>query len=750
MSAEALGEYVFVSKHARRVPDESRRETWEEAVDRVMDMHLSHVTETLSVSGMEEDIEFCRAAMYERLALGSQRALQFGGAPIMEKHARLCNCTASYADGPRFFQEALWLLLCGCGVGFSVQHQHVAKLPSLRIPQGQAQLHTVRDAIEGWADAIGILLASYNVVAPEWESWRGILVEMDYSQIRPEGSLVSSSDRKAPGSNPLRVCIEQVRGVLERCAITNEGSKLRPIDAYDIVMHSCNTVLAGGIRRSATICLFSQDDEDMMKAKTGNWFAENPQRARSNNSAVLFRVSTERAQFLSMFKHAKQFGEPGFIWSDDPDLVYNPCVEVGLHPQTGGGSGWAFCNLCEINGRACVSPSIWKKACYAATVLGTMQAAYTIFPYLGNVSERIAKREALLGASITGIMDRPELLLNPTAQREMALYVKQINAKISAKLGIRPAARTTCIKPAGTSSCLLGTSSGIHPHHSKRYFRHVQASGNELPVQHFASINPCHVQPSAWSSTKSDEVITFCIETSSKAMTKTNVNAIQLLHHVRSTQENWVDTGRNVNLCAMKFVRHNVSNTIHVRETEWEEVADYIFSNRDTFAGVAMLSNEGDRDYPQAPFVEALTGLEIQAKYGKESCVAANKLIDGLSQAFNGDLWSACDACLHQTAHPVVNGPTTTCSENNDKKELWAQRVRAIADRHFRKNVKELTYCLKDIYHWNRWQLLQSTYREVDWKQMHAVVDDDWNGMITLEFACSGGTCEMQLHKKRS
>ncbi len=256
--------------------------------------------------------------------------MQYGGEPIEKKHSRIYNCTVSYCDRIRFFQESFWLLLCGCGVGFSVQKHHIDKLPDFFISRylsnekRPTKTFIIPDSIEGWADALGILLATY-MPHKQYEEWQGYNVEFDYSLIRPKGSLLSSGVGKAPGPEPLIRSLEIIRKLLDRCLI-NKQERLRSIDAYDIIMHASDAVLSGGVRRSACICLFSPDDEEMATSKTGNWFNENPQRARSNNSALLLRDATSKEQFANLMEHVKQFGEPGFVWSDSTELLVNPCV----------------------------------------------------------------------------------------------------------------------------------------------------------------------------------------------------------------------------------------------------------------------------------------------------------------------------------------------------------------------------------------------------------------------------------------
>jgi ribonucleoside-diphosphate reductase alpha chain len=319
MSAlQELQNYTFVSKYARWLEDKNRRETWKEAVDRVRGMmHTQYDS-----FGISEDIDWAYDMMYKKKVLGSQRALQFGGEPILKRHAKIYNCTASYCDRPRFFQECFWLLLCGSGTGFSVQKHHVAKLPSLEhdVEEGQATKYVIDDSIEGWADALGVLLSSYfSKPVDEFKQYKNVHVVFDYSNIRPKGAALASGVGKAPGYEPLANGLEKIRALLDIC-IAKGQKKLRPIDAYDIVMHSSDAVLSGGVRRSASLALFSHDDEEMAKAKTGNWYIDNPQRARSNNSALLLKNETTYEEFAALMESVKEFGEPGFIWSDSTEI----------------------------------------------------------------------------------------------------------------------------------------------------------------------------------------------------------------------------------------------------------------------------------------------------------------------------------------------------------------------------------------------------------------------------------------------
>lgn len=1114
MSLKNLSDYTFVSRYARYDRNLKRRETWHEAVDRVKNMHLK------KFPMVADEINWCFEHVHNKVALGSQRALQFGGDPILKKNARIYNCSASNCDRIRFFQEATWLLLCGCGVGVSVTKNHVDKLPNFHSGiekpndlQG-SKTYVIDDSIEGWANAFGVLLACY-LPHQEFEDFYGKKVFFDYSKIRDQGSSLSYGIGKAPGPMPLRNSLEKCRKLLDKC-LTEKRRRLRPIDCMDYLLHASDCVLSGGIRRSAVIVLFSKDDMEMMTAKTGTWYYDNPQRARSNNSVLLDRATTTQDEYHSLFESTRQFGEPGIIWTDCVnEQLFNPCVtadtivatkngtmqvnqligekfdaivdgniysstskgfwktgnkevikltfasgrelkvtsnhkimtangwkeagdisfedEVVIHDHSkgdfvnvdkysksyaqgyllgafigdgntngekksvqvkwwgenrneyrkdgyelleqaewlnehhkksnldktvnsycsidsnklynfaidnecivdgkkslslkaiqgdwsylsglvsgyfdadgtvlynkkkgssvrlasinidnlkriqmilnsfginskiyqnrreegfkklpdgfggnklylvaeiheliisrnsieqfakyigfrnidkneklkqiistrdrvpyrskfidkitnkefigkhdvydctietihafdangiyvhncseislrgydeNGNSGFQFCNLTEINGSLLTSKDNFALAVKVGSILGTLQAGYTKFDYLGSVSENITKREALLGVSITGMMDNPDIAFNPSIQREMAQLILEYNADIAGKIGINLAARSTTVKPAGTTSCLLQTSSGIHPHHAHRYIRRVQSNAMENPIQHFSKKNPSAVETSVWSANGTDQVISFLIETSKCSLTKSNVDAVRLLEYVKLTQENWIESGKRKELCVAPWLTHNVSNTINVKDSEWGKVESFIYNNRQSFAGISMLGSTGDLDYPQAPFTKVLTIEEIIAKYGKGSIFASGLIVDGL-HAFHNNLWKACDAILgvYQVEEPKA--PEKLDDEIMEKLQSswthftlqkdWIRRAKQFSERYLNGNLKELTYLLKDVNNNKLWEDLTRIYKDVDYTTM---IEEEDNTKVSETVACAGGACETMV-----
>ena len=728
MSAlQELQNYTFVSKYARWIEEKQRRETWKEAVDRVRNMmHTKYADSSIS-----EEIDWAYDIMYKKRVLGSQRALQFGGKPIMDRHAKIYNCTSSYCDRLRFFQECFWLLLCGSGTGFSVQKHHIEKLPNLQHnpPKGKGVKYVIEDSIEGWANALGVLLSSYfDRPVDEFAEFSNTYIVFDYSEIREKGTPLSSGVGKAPGFEPLAKGLEKIRSLLDRC-IANGQKKLRPIDAYDIVMHSSDAVLSGGVRRSASLALFSPDDEEMAKAKTGNWFIDNPQRARSNNSALLLKDSTTFEEFQTLMESVKEYGEPGFIWSESKDMIFNPCVEIGMWPvdEASGKSGWQGCNLSTINCSSVTDENDFYERCRAAAIIGTLQAGFTDLEYLGETSEKIFKREALLGVSLTGTMEKPDLVLSEKILRDGAKIAVKTNEEISKKIGINQAARVTCLKPEGTSSSMLGTSSGIHPHHAKRYIRHVQANMLEAPYEYFKSYNPQACEKSSWSANDTDEVIKFPIEVPDGSKLRNQLPAVEMLSVVKQTQQNWVNSGKNQRLCTQTYLSHNVSNTVTVKPDEWDDVTKYIYENRKYYAGISLIPQSGDKDYPQAPFTTVYTSREIVKEYGDASLWCSG-LIELALGAFNGNLWAACD---YVTMNQLKTG-------DDQKKLVFVTKAKNFAGKYFDGDTKKLTYCMKDVYNWKMYCDLKESFKKVDYTQLS---EDEDNTTGIEEISCAGGAC---------
>lgn len=721
--AQLMADAKFYESYARYNSDLSRYETWEEAVSRVMDMHRTKYADVITPE-LASLIQFSQDAYSDKLILGAQRALQFGGSQLLAKNAKMYNCTSSYCDRSDFFKEAFWLMLCGCGIGFSVQHQHIAKLPSIQPRTKQAKAFIVEDSIEGWADAVGALMSSFF---DEESDFAGRKLYFDTTNIRPKGSEISGGF-KAPGPEPLDKALKLIEKLIKD-ELANGATRLRSIVAYDICMHIADAVISGGVRRAATICLFSHDDHDMITAKTGSWFVDNPQRGRSNNSAVLLRDSTDFEEFQAIMHSVQHSGEPGFVWTDDLDILFNPCVEVGMYGYTDDGhSGWQMCNLCEIAGARSTDLETFLAQCKAAAILGTLQAGYTDFSYLSSATKEIVDREALIGVGITGWMNQPDILFDKEHQRLGAEEVKKWN-KITAELiGINQAARTTVVKPSGNASVLLQCASGIHGEHSPRYIRHVQMNKETEVAKLFKESNPYMVENSVW--TDLDYVIGFPIEPIEGSIYKSDLLGIKQLEYVKNAQENWIEHGTNKHLCVKPFLKHNVSNTITV--DDWNKVTNYIYDNRHSLCGISLLSAAGDKAYPQAPFTEVLTHEQIVEKYGEVALFTSALIEAGLS-AFNNNLWTACDTVLGF-------GETLTDEHKDLLKRDFIRRFNKFATNFSSK--EDCVNCIKDVYNLHKWWKITSTTKPINWATdlgKKEFVDIDTLGSQ----GCSGSQCEV-------
>jgi ribonucleoside-diphosphate reductase alpha chain len=723
-----MSQTKFYEGYSRWDEEKSRYETWEESVSRVMDMHRDYYKDKMT-SELGQLIDEAESLYKLKYALGAQRALQFGGEQLRKHQMRMYNCTSTYADRPRFFSELFYVLLCGAGAGFSVQKHHVDKLPNVQERKKQAKGWIVEDSVEGWANALGALMSSYFVGGGQSPEMEGRKIYFDLNQVRPKGAMISGGF-KAPGPEPLRRSLDKIEHLIQSRVLKGE-TRLRPIDVYDIAMHAADAVLAGGVRRSATICLFSPNDEEMINAKTGNWFIDNPQRGRSNNSAVIVRDEITKEDFKKIMGSIKEFGEPGFYFVEDKDFTTNPCVEIGMYPQLEGQSGWQGCNLTEINGGKCTTKEEFFKACRAASIMGTLQAGYTDFKYLDQTTRKIFEREALLGVSVTGWMNNPEVLLDADIQREGAEVVVAVNKEVAKLLGINPAARTTCVKPSGNASVLLQTASGIHAEHSPRYIRHIQLNKDTEVAQLIHQTNPYMVEESVWSANGTDFCVGFPIVSPEGSLYREELYGKNLLEKVKLVQSNWVEAGTNPELCANPDLRHNVSNTVTVQPHQWSEVEDYVYDNRHSFAGISFLAGMGDKDFNQAPMTEVLTEDQIVTKYGKAALFAAGLIVD-TRKGFN-DLWEATS---------VAQMPAEHIGEVSDQRAEWMRRFNKFADNYFMGDPKQAEYCLKDVFLLHKWTKIQQNLQSVDFVaelQEKTFTDIDTMGAV----ACAGGACEI-------
>ena len=726
----------FYMGYSRWDEVKSGYETWEESVTRVMNMHRQKYADVMTPE-LEKYIAFAEEAYKDKIVLGAQRALQFGGEQLFKHEARMYNCSVSHCDRAAFFQECMYLLLCGCGVGFSVQSHHIAKLPQVhKRYEKKVKVFQVPDTIEGWADAFGALFSSYFVDGGSFPEYKGCQVHFDFTKIRPKGALISGGF-KAPGPEGLRQALVKCEALLEALVEgKNEIVSVPTITAYDFVMHMSDAVLSGGVRRSATICMFDKDDELMLKAKTGDWFVDNPQRGRSNNSVMLVRDELSREEWANIMKSVKDFGEPGFIFTENKEFCFNPCVEIGMLPVAEDGeSGFQFCNLTEINGGQCVDKESFFRACKAGAILGTLQAGYSNFKYLSDATRRITEKEALLGVSITGWMNNPDVLFDQQNMIDGATVVKDINSVVAILLGINQAARTTAVKPSGNASVILGTASGIHGEHSPKYLRNVQMNVGDEVTRIITKTNPKMVEPSVWSSNGTDVVVSFPVESKESSIYKSDLMGVKQLEYVKTAQQYWIEHGTNYELCVDPDLRHNVSNTITV--DDWDKVEEYIYNNRKWFAGISLLSSMGDRAYAQAPFTEVFTAQQIVDMYG-DSSMFASGLIVGALQAFGNNLWMACDTALGY-------GLKLDPEDSSDLlKRDWVRRAKKFAERYFDGDVMQLTFMLKDCHNLHKWVGINNNFVDVDFSKdlsQQSYTEVDTMGAV----ACSGGVCEISF-----
>ena len=600
---DEIANFTFTSKYARYSEKHKRRESWKEAITRVEEMHVEKY-DFLSEEDKQE-IKWAFDLVRDKRAVPSMRSMQFGGPAVTAHNARMFNCSCRHIDSIRSFAECFYLLLCGCGVDFGLTKKYLSRLPDLVDADSKTGIvltYSVEDSIEGWSDSLEAQLNSYF----KNTAYSGRKIVFDYSKIRRKGAKLKTGGGKAPGYSGLKNAHIKIKKLFDKIVEKNKQTIVKPIDAYDILMHCSEAVLSGGIRRAATSVVFDHDDEEMMNAKTGNWFEENPQRARSNNSVLFLRKKIKEEDFKKVLQSAREFGEPGFIFADHEDMLSNPCREIGFVPVTKDGRcGVQFCNLTSINGAKIHSIKDFRDAAKAASIIGTLQAGYTNFHYLRNTTRELTEEEALLGVSITGIMDNPKILLSAKNQKECAQIAVDTNQEWAKKLGINPAARVTCIKPEGTSSLVLGSASGIHPHHSRKYLRRIQCNKIDNVYQYFRLFNDKHCEESVWSANKTDDVVTFPIEITNGALTKKDLDAFKHLEYIKSTQQNWVLPGTTKH--NKKKTTHSVSCTVLIKEGQWDEVATYLYENRDYFAAVSLLASTGDKDFKQAPMEDITT-----------------------------------------------------------------------------------------------------------------------------------------------
>jgi ribonucleoside-diphosphate reductase alpha chain len=601
-------------KYSKFIPELERRETWEELVTRNMNMHIKKYPH------IANEIVDVYQYVYTKKVLPSMRSMQFGGKPIEISPNRIYNCAYLPIDHLDAFSETMFLLLGGTGVGYSVQKHHVEKLPEIRKPNpNRARRFLVGDSIEGWADAIKVLMKSYfgeNLSTPEF----------DFSDVRPKGAQLVTSGGKAPGPQPLKDCIHKLKGMLDA---KEDGQKLSSIEVHDMICHIADAVLAGGIRRAALISLFSADDNEMIACKSGAWWETNPQRGRSNNSAALVRHKITKDFFMDLWKRveASGAGEPGIYFTNDKDWGTNPCCEIALRPNQ-------FCNLCEVNVSDIESQEDLNNRVKAAAFIGTLQAGYTDFHYLRDVWKRTTEKEALIGVSMTGIGSGVVLGYN---MKEAAKLVKEENARVAELIGVNKSARTTTVKPAGTTSLTLGTSSGIHAWHNDYYIRRVRVGKNEAIYQYLAMYHPELVEDEFFR--PHDTAVISVPQKSPEGAILRTESPFQLLDRVKKITQEWVRPGHRTGSNT-----HNVSATISLKNEDWELAGEWMWENRDFYNGLSVLPYDGG-SYIQAPF-EDCTKEEYERLFAKLHTIDLSKVVELQDNTdLSGELACAGGAC---------------------------------------------------------------------------------------------------------
>jgi ribonucleoside-diphosphate reductase alpha chain len=592
--SQILSEITTHLKYAKFVPEKNRRETWDELVTRNKEMHLKKFPQLV------EEIEASYQYVYDKKILPSMRSMQFAGKPIEINNARIFNCSYLPIDDYRAFSEIMFLLLSGCGVGYSVQSHHVDNLPEIRKPL-KSKRYLVGDSIEGWADAVRMLTKAYfgqTSTAPLF----------DFRDIRAKGASLITVGGKAPGPEPLKIALIHMQAILDR---KNDGEKLTTVECHDIICHLADAVLSGGIRRAALIALFNLHDEDMLTCKFGNWWENNPQRGRANNSAVLLRNLIDKETFMGLWAkiEASNSGEPGFIFTNDKDAGTNPCAEINLKANQ-------FCNLCEINASDIETQEEYNDRAKAAAFIGTLQASYTDFHYLRDVWKKTTEKEALLGIGMTGIASGAVFKLN---MKEAAKVAVEENARVAAILGINKAARVTTVKPSGTTSLVLGTSSGIHAWHDDFYLRRIRLGKNEALYTYLSVYHPEMLEDDFFKPTL-QSIVSVPQRAPEGSITRKE-SAMDLLERIKTINKNWIKPGhrKGANM-------HNVSATVTIKNDEWAAVGEWLYENKEYFTALSFLP-EDLGSYKQPPF-ETITKEEFEAAVSSLHAVDLSRVVE--------------------------------------------------------------------------------------------------------------------------
>lgn len=907
-----MSQFVFANSYSQYDETKKRRLSHKEQIEKIRDTLRAFylegspdfgikpkVTDENKKVVVEQLINEAVDCWIEKKATGSNRFGQLAGDPILKNNNRIYNCAYSPCNRVEFFRQCIYMLLCGTGTGFSVQQHHIDQLPEISpVNKDDIVVHYVMDSIEGWADALDALVCSYflpnSKQGGSFEQYFGKNVQFDYSLVRPKGAKISGGIGKAPGPEPLSLSLENCRKVLDK-ATAKGKTKISTIDAYDIVMFAADCVRAGGIRRAATICLFSIEDELMMKAKTGNWYEDNPQRARSNNSVVLVRNEVSQEQFNKIFEYTQQFGEPAFVFVDDKEIGMNPCqpasatimtksgestigqVKIGdeiwssegwtkvvnkwstgqkevfeyraendnvsavflgtathrvvdsgikcyaedayyidylnkpnenqekdgtplkIHKETSlgiqevfditvdnqshtywtGGCnvsncveagfypylpekdlwGWQLCNLSSINMAGVCTIEEWKQRARAATIIGTLQAGFTCFEYVGKTTQEITEREALLGISMTAMSHSP-IAFNKEMQKEVMAYCRKINEEVANLIGINPAARLAAIKPEGTGTLALGeTASGCHDDHAPKYIRRVTAQKDSPLTKYIQQKCPSMVEESFWSATGTDVLLLFPIDLSEKTVTfKRDVSATDFLRRVKDSVEGWINEGKVVDRCVNKAASHSVSNTVPIfKPSDFDEIKAFVWENKESFVGVSTAGVSGDYAYVDSPLVEC-----EQVLFDTNDPLASwyQRAEDVFVEGCYSDALDSCDtfavlgsAWDHATQQmkPAVEAYKKVSSKWGAEK--WAfyramqnivaeysEEVGDLSGEKVAEFEEKLSLFIKKLWTRERYNLLRKQLANTHF-DFSEVKEYENNTSVSGEVACAGGAC---------
>lgn len=731
-----LSELKLYSDYLKWREDLGRYENWEEACEDIINGHRE------KFNNISNDLDLCLKNMKEMKILASQRSLQFRNEQIKRNNCRMFNCSVLHACRKEVFKNVFYLGLSGCGVGVSLLKPFINCLPTIKNRKEETITYVINDSIEGWSDSLDKLLDSYFSGSEK--------IRFDYSEIREKGSYISGGF-KAPGPDGLKNSLEIIEKLLDSL-LNNNQDKLKPINVFDIICHASDAVLSGGVRRSALNMIVDPNDLEMIYAKTGNWRQENPQRARSNNSVLLKRELVKKEEFEDIIKINNGDNDIGFVFANTWFDLFNPCFEIGFTPVNTledlssieyekiedwtknniDKFGVEFCNLNEINAEKCTTNEDFFEACKAAAILGTVQASYTNFPYLGKTSEDLCNRECLLGVSITGWMNNPKLF-NPELLEKGAKIVVDTNKEIAKKIGINQAARTTCVKPSGNSSVVLMTASGIHSEHSERYFRIMQLNKESEIAKWLIENMPLLLEESVWSSNKTDYVVFVPVINPKNGLFKKDMKGVKHLELIKMVQKHWIYPGTNRDLGISNTTTHNCSCTVII--DNMDEIVNFIWDNKEDFTAVSFISDYGDKDFNQAPFTSVLTVEEIFEKYGKGALFVSGLVVDGLHY-FNDNLWEACDYLVNKDMQ--ISGS----KEQAMLRKYWIARAKKFAKNYFKNDLKTLIYCLKDVHLCHKWESISRIMKEVDFNNILKAPEykniSDYSAV-----ACSGGSCDL-------